>query len=165
MLIIISGIPCTGKTSFGDWLKDEHEYFHFDFEKESKNGIFHPLLENIQFKNIDTNLIKLLSTLSNKIVITWGFPPNEYCFNIIENFQNSGFQPWWFSTDMDIARNYYIQRDGLKNTELFFDIQAKKLTATEDRISSIYKQSKIETLTKDGYMERQQILEMISKNY
>lgn len=97
MQLIINGFPCCGKSSFGDWLRDQHGYFHFDLEQNNGNGL-HPFIEKVILKTLGEDQISWIGTRANKIVVTWGFSPIEPCFNIIKLFQKYGFQPWWFST-------------------------------------------------------------------
>ena len=75
MRLLICGVPGSGKTTFGDWLRDHHGYKHYDFESK---------IENIT-TNPDT-------------VVTWGFVPDDIeSQKIILLLIKMGFKPIWFS--------------------------------------------------------------------
>lgn len=146
MKMIISGVPCCGKTHFGDWLRDEHGFAHANLEgRRTEGGVIVP-------PGLSLQLPLWLSSVSKNVVVTWGFPPTPQCMELINVFQKSGFTAWWFEADHDIARDRYISRDGIDNTVKFFDPQIAKLKAASSRLKATYGKHTIVTLTSEGYL-------------
>jgi len=145
MKIIISGVPCCGKTHFGDWLRDNHGFTHANLEGRKVDATF------IRPPSISLDLPDWLASLASNVVVTWGFPPNPQCIDIIKRFQATGFTAWWFDADHTVARSRYIIREGLENTERFFDPQIQKLKQAANALAPLYLQHRITTLTEAGY--------------
>lgn len=155
MKLIVSGVPCCGKTFFGDWLKNGKAFTHVDLELQDR------FRQQAIGKNLQNGFPSWVGTIAKDVIVTWGFPPNECCFNLIKEFQHAGFSAWWFDADLDIARIRYIQRNGEEAVHQFFDIQARKLRDTKTTLDMLYIGQKIETLNAQGYAPVEQTLEHI----
>jgi hypothetical protein len=95
--------------------------------------------------------------LGAKVVVTWGFPPNEACLNCIRRFRDSGFTPWWFNADQTVARERYIMRNGIQETEQLFDPQMVRIVQAKPDVDDIYQGHTIQTLSNDGYTSTEEI--------
>lgn len=67
-LFLITGVPGAGKTTTGNYLEEKLGYIHIDLEKAD----FY-----IRFRSSPDAYIDSLINKNNKIVISWGFHPNE----------------------------------------------------------------------------------------
>jgi hypothetical protein len=103
------------------------------------------------------NLPAWLGSLGAKVVVTWGFPPNEACLNCIRRFRDSGFTPWWFNADQTVARERYIMRNGIQETEQLFDPQMVRIVQAKPDVDDIYQGHTIQTLSNDGYTSTEEI--------
>jgi hypothetical protein len=146
MKLIISGVPCCGKTYFGDWLRDNHGFTHVNLEDRSL------YLQQIIMTTIEQGFPCWVSTISENIVVTWGFSPNEDCCRIIRLFKSSGFEAWWFTSDYQLARNRYVDKYGENQTVQFFDPQIQRLQAATRTLEELYGVRHIETLCNEGYL-------------
>jgi hypothetical protein len=145
MKIIISGVPCCGKTHFGDWLRDNHRFTHANLEIRNANPL------PVTPPDISGELPRWLSSLATNVVVTWGFPPNPACLGLIQRFRDAGFHAWWFDANHATARNKYVTREGIQRTEAFFDTQIQRINQAALDLDALYQHNTIETLTEHGY--------------
>lgn len=90
MKLIISSMPCCGKTYFGDWLRDAYDYTHVNLESRiTAQGTVMP-------PKLYWEMPEWLAGLSSRIVVTWGYKPVLAGFDFIRRFEQAGFVPWWF---------------------------------------------------------------------
>jgi hypothetical protein len=108
-VVLICGIPGSGKTTFCAWL-DEHKGFdHLDFD----------LLLQGQGTPAHLHLVHLLRTSPKDFIhkvlkkkkptaIDWGFPIKS--LDLVRFFKLSGIGVWWFDGDREAARQRFIDR-------------------------------------------------------
>lgn len=152
MKIIISGMPCCGKTHFGDWLRDTHGYTHVNLEARvtAQGSIIPPTLY--------LQLPEWLASLSRKTVVTWGYKPIHQGFDFIRRFEAAGLTPWWFDTMPELSRRRYIERDGAERTRRDFEPLMKKLLESMPLISATYRERRLVTLDASGYLPPETIM-------
>jgi hypothetical protein len=152
MKLIISGMPCCGKTYFGDWLRDQHGYTHVNLEgRVTVQGQIIP-------PTLYLELPEWLVSLSSSLVVTWGYKPVKLGFDFIGRFEAAGFEPWWFDTTPALSRQQYIMRDGEEQTVRLFDPLMEKLLESVPLISATYRERRIVTLDENGYLPPDMIL-------
>jgi len=156
MKIIISGVPCSGKTRFGDWLRDVCGYAHINLEDESL------YVQQVIGPSLLKGFPCWLSSTTQKVVVTWGFPPNDGCYRVIRAFEDSGFTPWWFDSDFQLARARYVARDGEERAQAYFDPQAQRIAEEKQRLELLYQKRRLATLASSGYLTPQTILGVLS---
>lgn len=98
-LILITGIPATGKTTVGNLLRDKYGYKHIDFEDGISLRRF--VTEQEQFVNTELSL--------GNIVITWGFVPDEGQIGLVKYLENYGFRLIWFDGNRLAAFREYLK--------------------------------------------------------
>src|SRR4029077_6677540 len=88
-LVLISGIPGTGKSCFANWLHENHGFVHLDVDAQGQLPSTDWLLQQ------------------NRLVIDWGFPANEprlsTMIEIIQSWISVGVEHWWFDGDREAA--------------------------------------------------------------
>ena len=140
-LLLISGVPATGKTAFGDWLQNEKSFLHLDIEK----------IQKIPDVN---DLIKL----SRPVVMTWGFDPQQKELQIVGGLKNLGVSLWWFTAETSIAREFFMRRGG---DVRLFDYQMSRLRQESGKIEELWSPNIVETLNSAGYLPRETIYQRI----
>jgi hypothetical protein len=110
------------------------------------------------------DLPRWLASAAQDVVVTWGFPPNPFCFDCIARFQDAGFTPWWFAADYGVARTRYLALHGQQATEASFDPQIQLLQQAQAQLAAIYQNHSIETLTAQGYTPVAEIYDAIAAN-
>jgi len=154
--LVINGFPCCGKTTFGDWLKDNHDYRHIDFEDGNGNAHIATLSGSIGVMGVPP------PSWTDRIVVTWAFIPSPHNFQVIETLVSLGFTAWWFEGDLGRARERSITRDG-PNSVHQFDAQVMHLTNAREEIAKFYSGRMITTLTPNGYLTCEKILAKINQ--
>jgi adenylate kinase family enzyme len=100
-LILIAGIPGTGKTTLGEFAR-HHGFVHLGLEDPC---LFKHLLHDSS-KFIDDMLDKNVGD----VVVTWGFVPSDVGTGIVKEFIAKGFKLVWFDGNRDAAFRAYIDR-------------------------------------------------------
>ncbi|MFA5051438.1 MAG: hypothetical protein WC544_00045 [Patescibacteria group bacterium] len=99
---IISGIPGTGKTFIGDYLRDTKGFRHIDMES---GAVFQTLLSSPE------DFIRDQLTKSENIVITGGFMTSDLAFSLVNKIISEGYVFIWFDGDRQAARKVFIKRN------------------------------------------------------
>lgn len=105
-LLLLSGIPATGKSSFGQYLSYKYSFAHYDLECYPR-GWPHPEFKRLWDTCLET-FIEQLKQQHQRIVLDWGFPVD--CINIVQELQARGIELIWFDGDQDRAREAYQRR-------------------------------------------------------
>jgi hypothetical protein len=143
-VILIAGIPASGKTSFGDYLRDAKRFLHVDLE--APDGFFISVLdESVRVGRLEV-FLDVLKQNATQVVLTWGFHPGD--FNIIEALKSAEVELWWFDADEEAARERFLARG--TGTAATFDAQLSRIHAVRDQIDACFAPRIIETLRADG---------------
>ncbi len=102
MKILIVGIPGTGKTTIGNYLRDNRGFMHIDMESEDN---IPEAFEKPQ------DFVKRLENISGDLVVTWGFVPIEQFINLIDKLKKLGFRVIWFDGNREFARKAFMERN------------------------------------------------------
>jgi len=153
---LLCGIPGTGKTSIGNFLKDEMNYVHLDLEEELKfTNDWQVITQKVQDLNAEHNL-----------VITWGFVPDEASMNYVSDLiENFSARMVWFDGDREIAKKVWLLREenNIKNNisnESNFDEQIKRIN--EAKVIEKYDPFIIDPFnTQGGFRDSEEIVQKI----
>lgn len=114
-LLLVTGIPCSGKTTVGRHLEAEHGFVHLDVELLISTGRaseFGARLRAALGRGVD-------------VVITWGFWPGKDD-PFIRELQRASFRMVWLDGDREVARRLFIERDAPSDVRLF-DAQMRRI--------------------------------------
>lgn len=126
-LLLISGIPGTGKTEIGNYLASDYGFSHFHIE--------------------ELKYIPDIHKVPDKSVFTWGFVPDDpHSLTIVEDLISSGFKMIWFDGDRNSAKRKFIARNTVPVE--FFEIQVSKINNAD--IVERFKPKVINTFKVDG---------------
>src|SRR5690349_11817735 len=103
MKILIAGIPGTGKTTIGDYLQENCGYTHLDMESGSGSNM-------AEAWNDPDRFVARLQMMSNDVVVTWGFVPNEKFIALINRLKTNGFKVIWLDGNRESARRAFVKR-------------------------------------------------------
>lgn len=115
MIIFICGIPASGKSSFGEYLSDRHDYFFIDMEHDWPDENLHNIWSTIFSPNKDEldvkRFVDAIAAKSKNTVLDLGFPVNDTYFWIVPLLKRYGCSIVWFECEENIARKRYLARD------------------------------------------------------
>ncbi len=138
MILLITGIPGTGKTTIGDYLQEKYGFTHLDME----NIILSLGVSYLQFL---TNTISKAIELNQDIVITWGFMPGVDD-NRVLHLKKMGAKLIWFDGNREAARKAFLARGTVSELEL--DKQMRRIKNTD--IIEIFKPIVFNTFKEDS---------------
>jgi adenylate kinase family enzyme len=127
MKILISGIPGTGKTFIGEYLREKKGFRHIDMES---GALFQEL------KISPENFIN--SQLSGKedIVVTGGFMISDLAFALVKMIISKGFVFVWFDGNREVAKEAFIKRNTV--AVKLFDAKMGELAGNYSKIMALH---------------------------
>ena len=162
--LLITGMPASGKTSFGDWLRDNRGYVHVDLDAADclKAAGLPPFwTEKERVASLDSGrlreFVRHLRTVGKSSVLTWTFPTDLVDFT--REMTSFGVVAWWFEADRLAARQRYagrntVLRNGVyargKPDTTLFDRYVGAVSSNWARIAPIFGERIIRTLGADG---------------
>jgi hypothetical protein len=110
-LLLITGIPGTGKTTYGDKFAREFGFLHYDLEDpQTSNHIF-------------ANPLRFLDEILNEkrnVVVTWGFGPDDGpSISFVQHLRGAGFRWIWFDGDRPAALREFQKRATVPEIALY----------------------------------------------
>lgn len=99
--VLVTGIPATGKTTLGDYLRDQHGFRHLNFETAD---LLRFLPDGF---TLDRGRLREAEREGRNIVITWGFVPDTQ-FEAVLKIRGMGFRWVWFDGDRETALSKYL---------------------------------------------------------
>lgn|SRR5579864_103793 len=109
-LLLITGIPGTGKTWYGGQFANQFGFIHYDLEEQST---LHLLAAN------PAQFITELASRTENVVVTWGFVPDATQTALVFQFRNAGFKVFWFDGNRPAALREFQKRNTVPE-ELFY---------------------------------------------
>ena len=116
-LLLLTGIPGTGKTTLGDYLQRERGFRHLDFE----SGILGQYINGNQV--IDAQVAALKAS-GDSAVITWGFLPAEQLAAVLR-LRELGFEWFWLDGSREAATQAFLKRGTV--TQELLDLQLSRI--------------------------------------
>jgi adenylate kinase family enzyme len=101
-LLLITGIPGTGKTCYGDKFAMEFGFVHHDIENQQVRD---------RIGRDPTQFIRELLNEKKNVVVTWGFhPKDELSLCHLRQFRDDGFKLIWFDGNRPAALASFQKR-------------------------------------------------------
>jgi ATPase family associated with various cellular activities (AAA). len=122
-LLLLTGIPATGKTRIGNRLSESYGFNHLDFED--------PTTLDTYLGQGEAGLrraVKELKKTGHDVVITWGFLPDVQ-LAFVRVLRSLGFTWVWFDGNRAAARREYLW---VGRVEAALDRQMERIQANID---------------------------------
>ena len=141
----MAGTPASGKTSFGDYLRDKKHFLHVDIE-EFEGSYFHAVwAAALRLKDVSL-FLNTLKERSHNTVLSWGFHMDD--LQIVADLKRAGVRLWWFEADEARARERFISR-GADSVDLF-EAQMKRIKNNRAKIEELFQPNMLTTLRSDN---------------
>lgn len=95
-IILVSGIPASGKSTYARWLASSKQYNHLDVDLAANGQI-----------RLDVWLESIRQSQKSG-VIDWGFPPAN--LDTVKWLVSQGVEHWWFDGNHKAARRKFLER-------------------------------------------------------
>jgi shikimate kinase len=116
--VLLTGIPGTGKTTLGDYLRDHHGFVHVDAEQFIQTALPGTTWQDF------TDLLETHRANGRDTVVTWGFmPPNDN--DRVRDLQARGLRMIWLEGDREAALRLFNQRGSVP--EELFHVQMARI--------------------------------------
>jgi hypothetical protein len=148
-LILLSGIPATGKSTFGRWLASDRGFAHVDVENGGLGpvGLASAWGAVCQLPPPDVRpFITAVRALRRPVALDWGFPPA--CLPIVRALHDQGLTAWWFDGDRQAARAAFVRRATVPVDAL--DRQMGFIEADQALLDEFYAQRVVQAIGPDG---------------
>lgn len=144
-IILVAGTPASGKTSFGDYLRDKKHFLHVDIE-EFEGSYYHAVwAAALRLKDVSL-FLNTLKERSHNTVLSWGFHLDD--LQIVADLKRAGVRLWWFEADEARARERFISRGG--DSIGAFDAQMKRIKNNRGNIEELFQPNILTTLRPDN---------------
>lgn len=148
-LVLLSGIPATGKSTFGRWLEENYGFAHIDLESSGLDRFgLSPTWQRIcRLPPPDvTPFISALQALACPVALDWGFPPPW--LPLVEALHHAGVTAWWFDGDRAAARTAFIHRGTVPVSAL--EQQMRGIEANQSALDAFYQTRTVRAIEVDG---------------
>jgi hypothetical protein len=133
-VLLVSGVPGSGKSSFARWLAENKGYLHLDFDHgDFEKHRLHRLFDEFALSDSDQFVAELLKT-DAPVCLDWGFPPRLLW--IVRKLADAGVSIWWFDADPEVAKKHFLHRADV--SEAAFDEQIANITASRGAIMEVF---------------------------
>ncbi len=141
MTIFLCGTPASGKSTFGEYLRDHLHYFFIDMEHKWPDEKLHKVWDTIFSSGFDArriyDFVSAIGSIKTNSILDLGFPLyNDNYFKIIPKLKEFGFRIIWFDCDREIARQRFLNRLNSPSIE-DFDIQMSNIENNWNKIITL----------------------------
>jgi hypothetical protein len=144
-IILIAGTPASGKTSFGDYLRDKKDFLHVDIEEFEGSYLHSVWVAALRLKDMSL-FLNTLKERNPNAVLSWGFHMDD--LQIAADLKRAGVRLWWFEAEEARARERFIAR-GVGSIDVF-DAQMKRIKNSRAKIEELFHPNILRTLRSDN---------------
>ncbi|MDD4111034.1 MAG: hypothetical protein PHS54_05770, partial [Clostridia bacterium] len=140
-IILLCGIPFSGKTEFAKYLRDKHGYTYISIDENNwldkdLEVLWHKCFEEKrQYQNVEKFVCYLYEKYEN-VILEWNFPMDK--LEIVSLLERQWCIALWFFCSTEVARKRYIKKNGSNSIHLF-DNRIKEI---EDKVPELNKRLK-----------------------
>jgi hypothetical protein len=148
-IVLISGIPASGKSCYGQWLEIEKGFIHLDVEQNgvlAQTGLMAEWTAIFASGGSVTPFVVALRKLGKPVTIDWGFPP--YWLSVVDALKAEGVEIWWFDGDRQAARESFVKRGTVQVAAL--DRQMAAIDGAWPEIKRVFGSHVINTVSTGG---------------
>ena len=152
-VLLVSGLPGAGKSTFASWLAGHRGYVAIDTDKQPE--WFARLAVNDRTEAETT--FELLRTMGEDVVVEWGFLPKA--LGSVRLLRDAGVEAWWFTGDLAATRASFQRRTGGTDVAMrMYEAQLSRIEAALPRIEEFYGERIVRTVAEGPTFERPESL-------
>jgi len=141
-ILLLCGIPGSGKTTYCKWLAQQKRFDHLNFD-ELLSGIGPPKhLQLVELLKTSAKEFVHKVSRGGRTVIDWGFP--LACIGLVRELEQRGVSVWWFDGDREAALQSFTARGDVPVEA--FRIQMAAIEQGWSQIKDIVKGRTIKTV-------------------
>jgi hypothetical protein len=147
-LVLLAGIPASGKSQFGRWVEERHGILHLDVEKDGRLaaiGLEGSWNRCFRLRDV-TAFASQLRSLNRDVIVNWGFP--VAWLDVVRQFKSEGFVLWWFGADHGRARQAFAERGDVPLAA--FERQVAAISTNWSAIETVFRPNIVTTLDGQG---------------
>ncbi len=144
-IILVAGTPASGKTSFGDYLRDKKHFLHVDIEEFEGSYLHSVWIAALRQKDMSL-FLNTLKERNPNAVLSWGFHLDD--LQVAADLKKAGVRLWWFEADEARARERFTAR-GRGSIDVF-DAQMKRIKNNRAKIEELFQPNILTTLRPDN---------------
>jgi hypothetical protein len=157
LILVIAGIPASGKSIFCRKLR-ERGFYYLTLNAEDDEWRTAELQARAwqRYRAGDTNgLIQALREAPGPVVVEYGFPPDAGNLGIVRALRAAGARFVWFDCPPDVARGRFRKREhGNVLKMVAFDRQMGLITANKEAIAEATGHQTVQVLKPNGKAPR-----------
>lgn len=151
VVLLLSGVPATGKSVFGRGLAQDHGFAHYDLENYPQGWPDQTLKELWDCDG--ARFVAMVKSQHRRVALDWGFP--VHCFPMVRELRNAGAQLVWFDGDRKRAREVFLKRGGTAVHNFNVQVAAIESENYPEALGCVV----VRTLTADGKFLTQREIE------
>jgi len=128
--LLVTGVPCAGKTTFARWLASEHAFTAFLADHD---------------QNWTVDLVAAVND-GKDVILDYGIPAGSIPTVRQWLIQDLGFQAWWFDADPEASLEVFVARQDHPATRADWVRYMDGLRTHADEYASLYDDRVIRTL-------------------
>jgi hypothetical protein len=138
-VLVVCGIPGSGKSTFCRWLVST-QWVWVDTDEVFRSPLADPVVYEVLGRlPVDVDrLVGHLGARADNVVMEWGFQPLAY-MDAIERLVTANVSAWWFDGDREAARRAYESRHhGDQAAMAALDLQMDRIELRWQRIEAAF---------------------------
>lgn len=156
-LLVISGVPATGKSSYCRWRADQGWVFINHDRANLSTRRIDRTWWSLVISGRAPEFVQVVEAAQEDVALEFGFPMG--LLPQVRLLKAAGAQHWWFDANHQTAREAFIARNQeairLRQFEQFVPVEAfenyiHEIAAHHDEIRALFATKIIETLKPDG---------------
>ncbi len=149
IVLVLSGCPAAGKSTFASWLAGHHGFHWIDVEHDVPKmpREFQRVWGETQAHPTPTNIAHWMQQLTwPRVIWDWSFAPGNW--PVAEAIKAAGGVLWWFDAPFDVARAKFAER-GRGSVEEF-DQQMSQICQFTPQLTQVFAPNQLQTLLANG---------------
>lgn len=134
-IILLCGMPGSGKSDFGKYLRDKHKYSYVsitdeEWEDKKMQSLWNHIFEAKNEYNAVEKFVCYLHENYKNVVLDWRFPIEQ--IRAAELLKRQWCEIIWFTCKVDSAKKKFVKK--YKNSATYFDTQIKSIEGNSEKI-------------------------------